>query len=618
MVAVATGRRGKQDVALELAASVLAICGAVRVTLASQPPRIGHIAEQARQAFAAQSRHWTAMALPAARDAVALAPGPTIGSSRRLQDDLAHAYAADLAHAVDGAAAEALADAMDLQTAKDIHPDVAWQRAVAGYGLAKRPMRSFITAALRTPAKEGIAKAAAPMSAVQASAERALVAYAGKIGDCEVQAWSTLALPEAITKAFDPNQPRDEEGQWTEAAGGARRGRPRARVKTKEQRSDGVDELLASTPVESQTASRYATGESRYGTGQRYASQQRYARQQRYGQQQRYAAAAETRYGGQDRYAAAGSRSQDRYALRYAQQTPAQRQRRRIINSLYILGPQQPNETPRAETSSFGLYLPMSNIAGYYTAGFADVTPTSGGEVDFSHVNTYVHNMPKSFGGTVKLDELDTPWDIDEGFVDIDEDQWDDLIDQAKPLWDQVKADPFTYASQLDPAQLGEVFRRAGYNDIVSPLDMQVELDRNEFMRNMEVSRMQDPHNPDKFYYYDEGLTDALADFVVWHEPGILGEDGYEFLLELDSTLGLERIDDTPVPGVMVFSEGLAKGDTPKDVKGRYKVKSTEYHSAFSEFGGRGIPIGKIAMREIHVAPIEDQQRERKVPYYRG
>lgn len=188
--------RGKRAVAIELAACVLCIYQCVGKILAAQPPRIGAIDQQAIAAYQTQSVQCYAMVLPVVEKAVALCPAGAIPGD---DFDLTEEYTSNLCEHVALEAAKGLAEAMDVQCAKGRHPDVAWQYAVAGYGLDSTAMRGYIAAASST-SKDG---ATTPLlAASRAAAQKMLVAQADKIGEREVTAWSTLPVS-TVSKADD-------------------------------------------------------------------------------------------------------------------------------------------------------------------------------------------------------------------------------------------------------------------------------------------------------------------------------------------------------------------------------------------------------------------------------
>jgi hypothetical protein len=555
------------NVAVELAACVLAIQQRVGMMLAHQPPRIGAIDEQAVAAFVACSPMWLEMATPVARELAG-------------QEDLAGRYVAELGSHLDADAAAALSIAMDVQLAKGQHPDVAWQRAVAGYGLAGPAMRSYIAAATKVD-KDG---SMALLSTSGAAARRALLAQADKIGSREVTAWSMLP-PEVVSKAgYEDEQRRDENGRWTTTGGPA----PRTKLKLKEQTAPDVLDRLAAdvTPDD-----RYAgIGPDRYAQANRYADvpSDRYAAANRYAAVDRYADVPTD-----DRYAAANAA-----AARYRYLDANKPLSRNDIRRIYLLGGTPPNEAPPpaptvVDADGYSLYLPMRAVEPYY---FDTGLPSARTVMNFQVIREHFRDIREE-ANPIELTDSRSPWTVVQpSLVDVSDGEWEAIMANAVPRWHDVQEDPMKFVAELGVTDLAEIAENAGY-----PPSLSTEAEYRKLINDDVAMRDKGVHSEVRSYdgavtYYDPGLLDALADYVVWRTPDEELED------LLNSYSSFNRLNETPIPGVISFGARLTGDEDSANMQGTYRVEQVQYHSAIGTFG-HGAPVGKIALRELHVKP---------------
>jgi hypothetical protein len=153
--------------------------------------------------------------------------------------------------------------------------------------------------------------------------------------------------------------------------------------------------------------------------------------------------------------------------------------------------------------------------------------------------------------------------------------------------------DPSPVLSQLSADELIEISERAGYPPTMSPVRIRNLFVDNEFLRE----------NGDRpGIRYDEGLSAALADYVVWNNPEVMSAAGSEVAQLLNDRIGRAPLDLTAIPGVLTLSSGLAPDDDAGDLRGHYRIGQVQYHSAIGE-RRYGAPNGKIALRETHIEP---------------
>ncbi len=130
--------------ALELAAAFLVVAGLAARHLANSPPQ-AEPAAAARAAWARQGPVWLSLAAAALTHA---AEGAGAMGEEELSAFAAD-YAATLGDHLNNSSADALAEGMATQMAGHWDEQLAWQRAVAGYGLERKAMRSHIASLLR-------------------------------------------------------------------------------------------------------------------------------------------------------------------------------------------------------------------------------------------------------------------------------------------------------------------------------------------------------------------------------------------------------------------------------------------------------------------------------------
>jgi hypothetical protein len=194
--------------------------------------------------------------------------------------------------------------------------------------------------------------------------------------------------------------------------------------------------------------------------------------------------------------------------------------------------------------------------------------------------------------------EYRSPWDAVSG-LDVDADDWSELLRRAIPIWRQVDEDPLEAVEQLDTTALAEISRRAGYPDTASREILRQRITDQIQLRDSGARRISRPGDVD--VYPDSGILDALADYVTWNDPRIVGDNGTAFSQDLEQTMNENQLED-PVQEVMAFGAGINDDDDLGDLRGRYKIHRVSYRSAINEFG-YGAPPGKIAVRETHLIP---------------
>jgi hypothetical protein len=558
-----------KEVAIELAATILAMQQHVGRALSGQTPHLGDIAGQARMAFGAKLADWLSMAEPVAHRLLALSPVDDA--------DLARRYTGELGEHLNADAASALAHAVDVLTSRGQHPDVAWQRAVAGYGLDEAAMRGYLGTVIAPDAK-GVAPL---LAANKKMAAKALLAQAEKIGTREAAAWSTLpAIP--VSKAYDPQENRDETGRWTAGARGA------PKVKTEAgSGGDIVDRLFGdAAPEAPDSTSHYAAvNQSPYGDKSHYA-QSHYGGKSHYGGESHYA---------QSHYAQSpyGAPKDSHYAK------PAAVGR---SHQIFLLGANLPSAKPaklKPETveGNGNIFLPYQNVANYFQDKNFELNRRA--TVNFSAISDYLVDI---HGRTnpIQLSEHGSGWDAAQGFEDVGGDEWSHLVRRATPIWREVYDDPMRIAVQLDPVDLSTISEWAGYPPSTNKQVLLQRISDQQHMRETGAAKISRKNEVD--VYAEPGILDAFADYITWMDPTWVGDEGDLFRQELEDALGSDALDDTPIPSVMSFGYGLHEDDHMGDMRGRYTVDSTTYTSAIHEFG-YGAPTGKIGLREIYLKP---------------
>jgi len=581
----ATATRSSHEVAVELAATVLAIQQCVGKDLAAQQPLVGAIEEQAKTAYRNRRADWLKLAKPVVRQALALRPVGTVpGENRRL----AAWFVAELGDQLSADAAAALDAAMDLQISRGQHPDVAWQRAVAGYGLAGPAMQGYIKAATAVRPDGGMAL----LRISRQMAAKALLAQADRIGAREAAAWSTLPATK-IAKAYDPREARDETGRWTRRAAKAKEQEPAVPDAVDAALTDAARRYADVPDDETAAANRYLTAANRYTANRYTAAPNRYVA----AAENRYAAAAENRY-------AAAPTGENRYVNRY--QPKAQPPSR--VNRIVLFGSKKPSETPPEPTvvdaDEFGLYLPMDKIRGYYhDENRPDPTTITGRRrgtvLNFAKIGDHLEQI-RGDPEPIELSEQRTPWDMVEGIEEIDTRAWQELMPKAKILWDEVQADPMRAVSRLHTPDLQTIAERAGYPMLRTTDDISDEIETNYEMQQKNIYEMEDEDGVTR--YRDDNLLDALADYVVWNNPRSWGHaEGLQVNGILKHSLG-DPFDDVEPPEVISFGARLTPDEDGGRMHGQYYVDRVEYHSAIRHFDV-STPPGVFALREIHLRP---------------
>lgn len=193
--------RSLDAIGVGISACVMAMWGLVASDLAEQAPKVGRIDMQARAAWDARRERWVGDAVLSFGHVMALAPAPP-------SDGFVVEYTRSFGNGLSADAAQSLDYAMDMQLARSVNTDLAWQRALAGYGLAGPAMVAYISSATQI-GPDGVAPL---LAGSRLRAGQALLARAERLGETEVAAWSTL--PVEVAKRFDPSQVRDSRGQW--------------------------------------------------------------------------------------------------------------------------------------------------------------------------------------------------------------------------------------------------------------------------------------------------------------------------------------------------------------------------------------------------------------------
>ena len=562
------------DTRVELAAAILAGWSSVRSRLADEPVRVGRVEQQAHRAFTRTGSAWQAFAEPGAR---------------RLAGDLHADYSAQLGALIDSAASKGLAVGVDLQLAKGVSPEVAWQRALVGYGLDEAGMRWFVNGAMKAAVDgSGGTVSAAMRSAVSA----AILGRADHLADVECRAWE--GAREAVTKAYDPHQPRDEEGQWARVGG---------RTAEKETKAAPAADPFANAvrgPFANAVQDPFAAA-----TGDPFANAVLDPFEQA-------ARDAPFRQAVRDPFAAAAAD---------AAVTTAAKPRRKVVRRNIILAvPQKRHVTRWTPPDTDGTFmLPLDDMDGYFAdrgkpanlTGF-DHDP-SGAVLDFGRMHRetgHVHGERRhriEAQHTVGLSHLSVNMTLPE----VDDDTWKDLVHEATRLHHIVAEDPLAWAETLredDPRGFDEVWNMVSPPGFPNSLIDHFEEDEDA------IAMGKDPPNAD--------MVDALADYFAWIRPDLVDEDGAKFHTILreggydpvtGNMVGAQYHDDdldfSRIPAVVNFPEGLARDDNAADMQGRYRVRlvdGVQYESGIRT-GKSARMNGHIGVQMINLVPDDDR-----------
>ena len=589
---------------VDLAASIVAMWQLVRDQLSAERPQVGHIGEQARAAFDRTRGIWGAL---------------THDACRELAGEATDDYCDQLAQVIDDKAAEGLTAGMNLLLDRGWHPEVAWHKALPGYGLDARRMRGLVAGIMPVPNASGAAVTPDPSGR---TAVRTLLAYAETLAGKEVSAWSHV---HEMAKAYDPQERRDSDGKWT---------RDPTMVKEKE-----VDPL-AGVGVAEET-DRYAglrpQGDDRYAA-LRGATQDRYAALRYAGLQPPPASTAPE----EDRYAALRAASGDRYAAL----KPPERGRRHVVHHYLLSGftkplggppPPPPDDDDDGGFPSHN-YVSLADLAGFYDKSGSDLSPDpddpdfsgfasdddepvgvgQGNFIDFGVVQQHLRGNSEAPSERIGVTTASDPFDIVPK-IDIDQQTWDDVMPIAKTFWDRAITDPITVASHLSDQDIREIGERAGYGKKHGAATL-----REQIATDSEA-RVDNPMS------YDPGLLRALIDYAVWVKPEALrntaatngdqrtelpdNETSFDFYTDdaLEDLKDLRAVvaqippgETKEIPAVVEFSGGFDQADDRdrSDLGGRYWVSYVHYRSATEELG-RSAPVGVIGVKELQTHPSQ-------------
>ena len=99
---------------------------------------------------------------------------------------------------------------------------------------------------------------------------------------------------------------------------------------------------------------------------------------------------------------------------------------------------------------------------------------------------------------------------------------------------------------------------------------------------------------------YDESLLNALADHIVWRDPGLLGDKGSAFAQTLED-YGVEEKLEGAVPEVLSFNGDLAEDEDASDMTGEYYAKTSSTRARWASTGSPH-PSVSLVCGSVHEA----------------
>jgi hypothetical protein len=246
----------------------------------------------------------------------------------------------------------------------------------------------------------------------------------------------------------------------------------------------------------------------------------------------------------------------------------------------------EPPPTPKMATH----YLPMDDVEDYYREEWGGATPDRGGEVvDFDDINDHFSEKDEWGRGRAVARVQPTIWDSPPDQVwDTTDQDWNDTIRQALPIWHKTQHHADSILAQLTTADLREIYWRAGYGSGGG-----VTMDG---IRSKIADNIFDQNTPDR------SLQEAYSDYVTFSRPELVGEDGQNFGYHLAAQLDKTGADFEVAPAV-VFSLNQGFNDGRSELHGTYQIAHTVYHSALAEWG-QDAPNGKLSIQELELEPI--------------
>lgn len=564
------------DVETDLAASIVGMWTLVHAQLEADQPRIGHIEEQAHKMWASHRPWWQKLArAPAYR----LAGDTSLGGR----------YVTQLGNLLNDTAASGLATGMDLLIGRGWDPEVAWHRALLGYGLDARGVRGLIGGTMQAPNAGGASVAS---SSLARTAVRTLLTRAQKLARMECRAWEKTGVSKStgveLIKAYDPHERRDADGKWTRNPAGRvaeREADPLAGLTVAEETKPADPFAAAAANPFSALAQSADPFESLRWAGAKQAQEQVAAQ------------------------AAAASGTADPWAAARAAAHPETRHLVQVEHHVLFFGKPlgatpPPDESPPSPTPRMNYYLPLDDISEYFNGGGTEFTNHAAGinsVVNFGEAADYYryNDEPKN----IALQSAYSPWAVARPIEGINDAAWDRALDYAVPLWQQAVDHPVELAQHLTALDLDEISNRAGFDATASAEAIREQVQRDVFARSKKPAT------------FDASLIHAMADYVVWSKPkalsdmakqlnyGGLDKDVTELTVALQD-IGITKLRKAYIPAVFSFTNGLHGKDAvaPDAVTGQYTVRWTTYRSAIGTFGISADP-GKIGIREITTKP---------------
>lgn len=641
--ALTTPEHHYDRVELEVAAAFIVMIGLMRHHLAEADAQPVDAAGAARRMWIKVAPLWLRAVVPAITHAYR--QGNVEGM---LTEDelvaLAGDYASNLGDYINETSADSLAEGMQRQLAQKWNEKVAWQRAVAGYGLDKREMRAYVEG-IMIGAEKGNTDLV-PAGA-RALVDRALIARADKIGASEAwtasqtgrrMIWLWLAqagrMPEGAQVEWDTaedeatcpvcgtlDRQQVDVDQPFEVPGGRRIWAPQAhpgcRCRVRLVVPEQIEKARGDDPYDRDRRGHFARTETRgvrtaetdpavdaimrevheldeQVTGSPYApaSPSPYAAGSPYSSKSPYAANSP--------YAKPGSPYASPYDRRPAVPAPQVRLRRSVGHH-YLFAPGQ------APASSGAFYM---DAADWFAAmGWIGEPLGIGKTINFDEANV---NEPEDLRAGV-FDNAWRPLRVDAFGQETDDDiqeriNWESVLSAARPAWWEAiegATNPDTRLTEaLEPHDLDLIAQAAGYAEGEDP----------DKMRDRIVKAVQ------KLGSDDDSLAAAYADYVVFVRPDLLGTRGEEVNDRLLDALGdganREAMFHEP-PQIFAFASGIHPGTEIDPGTGElvpeseYYVQGLHYHSQILSPPPYPLPPQVIGMQELLLAPLfDDTDRE--------
>lgn len=626
---------------MELAVAFLVMCYAVSRTLATQPPPATEPAVVAGQAWRHHAPLWAKIAVPAIIETYENLP-----MSPTAKQQLAEDYAETLGDYLNESSAEALAAGFNQQIQAGGGGQPSWVRSVTAYGCDPADTRGIV-AGMIASAKQ---TAQGPVSAVAKIAiQKARTARADLMGQTEARTASEAAKAvlwlswlqegrldadataiwethehehdcpvcgpmDGVERAIDqPWVMPDGRTLWAACAhphckcraGLGQRGvtlvrkdkgddlydrDPKGRFADREYRTRNVTHLSYADPEADQIAASVVEEvKNPFGVDMRPA-----ADRNPFGAANPFKA---------NPFAAAGNPfaanpflpSENPFLAQTVDDTAAQaRGRRKVVQHVFMgVKRQGPPPTPKTVTH----YLALTDIDSYFYDVYGGEMPDAPNQsIDFDDINDWFTQEQGQWDGkpgervTVSAFPSSSTWDsVYPQVEDLSDDDWRSLVTQAMPIWHESQHHADSILAQLTPADLGEIYGRAGYGYSHMPDPARI--------REAIATNIFDTNTPDR------SLQEAYSDYVTWVRPELVGENGAELGHQLAARMGDSDWADfaTTPRGAMVFDQGFHGGTS--DLHGEYKIANVVYRSALADFG-QDAPNGYLSAQELYMEPI--------------